>query len=57
MRVPEPLRNSPFRMYKRKSLYTGLYGSGFASSTERPGNVTGSYGAPFRSAPSPANGG
>ena len=51
MRVPEPLRNSPFQMFRRRSLYTGLYGSEPSGPIQPPRNVTGAHGVPFQSSP------
>jgi len=53
MRVPEPLRNSPFHMYRRRSLYTGLYGSEPSGSIQPPGNAAGGYGVRSCSSPDP----
>lgn len=54
MPVPEPLRYSPFRMYRRKSLYTGLYGTNYSGPTRPPGDTTDSAGVPVQSKPSPS---
>jgi hypothetical protein len=55
MSVQEPLRYSPFRMYRRKSLYTGLYGTNYSGPTRPPGDITASSGVPIRSVGSPAH--
>jgi hypothetical protein len=55
MSVPEPLRYSPFRMYRRKSFYTGLYGTNHSGPTRPPGDITASSGVPIRSVGSPAH--
>ena len=55
MSVPEPLRYSPFRVYRRKSLYTGLYGTNYAGPTRPPGDTTDSAGVPIHSRPSPSH--
>jgi len=49
MGVPEPLRYSPFRTYRRRSLYTGLYGTNYSGPTRPPGDITASSGVPIRS--------
>ena len=55
MRVPEPLRYSPFRMYRRKSFYTGLYGTNYSGPTRPPGDTTESAGVPIQSRPNPSH--
>ena len=52
MSVPEPLRYSPFRVYRRKSLYTGLYGTNYSGPTRPHGDTTESAGVPIHSRPS-----
>jgi len=52
MRVPEPLRYSPFRIHRRKSLNSLLYGAGRPAPIRPKGNIAGSYGVPLQSVPS-----
>lgn len=55
MHLPEPLRSSPFQMYKRKSLYSGQYGHSSPRLSNNAGSMIGGNGTTSTSRPSPVS--